>query len=351
MTYLTNAWYVAALPDEIGVVPLARTLLDVPTVLFRTEVGRLVALRDRCPHRFVPLSRGKVQGETIACAYHGLRFDHAGACVVNPHGDTIPRGSAVRGFPVIERHGFVWIWPGDPARADPAALDLAMFGFLEQPERFTAVRGYLRVAAHYQLVHDNLLDLSHVEFLHPMLARSEGVAAHRAEMIQQGDVVRVNRWKPASSLNGFARLFWTSPSPIGDGRANITWAPPSMLHIDLGVTEVGASVEDGVCTPAAHLITPETAFTCHYFWAQARNRGLNDEALSQRVWSAVDAVFRTEDEPMIEAQQLAMGSVADVMALRPLLLEPDAPAVRARRILARLIAEEAQQAGAQQQAV
>ena len=340
MSYLSNAWYVAAMADEISEVPLARVILEVPTVLFRTEAGRLVALADRCPHRFVPLSRGKVCGETIACAYHGLRFDPTGACVVNPHGGTIPRGGAVRSFAVVERYGFVWIWPGDPARAEPAALDLPMLAFLEQRERFAAVRGYLRVDAHYQLVHDNLLDLSHVEFLHPMLARSEGVAAHRTEMFQEGDVVRVNRWKPKSSLNGFARLFWTSPSQVGDGRANITWVPPSMLHIDLGVTEVGAAIEDGVCTPAAHLITPENALSCHYFWVQAYNRRLDDEDLSGRVRAAVDGVFRNEDEPMIEAQQAAIGAVADVMSLHPMLLEPDAPAVRARRILARLIQEE-----------
>jgi vanillate O-demethylase monooxygenase subunit len=238
----------------------------------------------------------------------------------------------------VERYGYVRIWPGDPARANPALL--SEFAFLEDQARFKTVRGYLKVEANYQLVVDNLLDLSHVEFLHPMFARKEGVESHRTEFSQEGNTVFAKRLKPNSSLNDFARLFWDSPADRGDGRANMRWDPPSLLNFDLGVTEVGARPEDGVCTPAAHLLTPETTYTTHYFWAQARNRKLGDEALDERLRTAVHNVFVHEDKPMIEAQQIEMGAVTDIIALRPVLLEPDVPTIRARRVLTRMIAEE-----------
>ena len=341
MTFLFNAWYVAASSAEVQEQPFSRTILEKRIVLYRADDGRVVALQDRCPHRFIPLSKGRIRGDTIECAYHGLRFDGTGQCVFNPHGDhKIPKDANIQTYPVVERYGFIWVWPGDPSRSRPEAFNVPMYSFLEAPDRFTAVRGYLHVAANYQLIHDNLLDLSHVEFLHAALARAEGVHAHQTELTQDGDKIQVNRWKPNSSLNQFARLFWDSASDRGDGRANITWLPPTMLFIDLGVTEVGAPIEEGVCTPAAHLITPETEFTSHYFWAQARNRRLQDQELSHRVWTAADTIFRTEDEPIIEAQQEAMGHTTDVLALKPILFEPDIPSVRARRVLNRLLAEE-----------
>jgi vanillate O-demethylase monooxygenase subunit len=339
--YLFNAWYVAASSAEVQAKPVGRTILEKRMAIYRTESGEVAAFQDRCPHRFVPLSRGHVRGDNLECAYHGLQFDRSGNCVLNPHGDhKIPKDAGVRHFPVIERYGFIWVWPGDAAEADPAGFQVPMYDFLEAPEKFVAVRGYLNVQANYQLIHDNLLDLSHVEFLHAALARKEGVSSHNTEVLQEGDKIQVNRWKPNSSLNQFAKLFWNSDSERGDGRANITWLPPTMLYIDLGVTEVGAPIEDGVCTPAAHLITPETEFTSHYFWAQARNRRLEDEELSHRVWSAADSIFRTEDEPIIESQQDAMGRETDVLSLKPVLFEPDIPSVRARRVLTRLIADE-----------
>ena len=118
------------------------------------------------------------------------------------------------------------------------------------------------------------------------------------------------------------------------------WMPPSLLYFDLGVTEVGASVEEGVCTPAAHLLTPETRYKTHYFWCQGRNRKLGDQALSDRLHKSVHHVFVYEDKPVIEAQQDQMGEEVDIVAMRPVLLEPDIPTIRARRIMAQLIEEE-----------
>ncbi|VFU16590.1 aromatic ring-hydroxylating dioxygenase subunit alpha [Methylocella tundrae] len=341
MNYLRNAWYVAAAAAEVVREPFRRIILEEPIVLYRLESGEPAALFDRCPHRFAPLSRGRQIGDDLQCIYHGLRFDKAGVCVLNPHGSkSIPQTARVKSYPLYEKYGYVWIWPGDPARADPSLIP--EFDFLEDKKSFRTVSGYLTIDANYQLVVDNLLDLSHVEFLHPMFARKEGVDSHRTEFSQEGNAIYSRRLKSNSSLNDFARLFWTSPSEKGDGRANMRWTPPSLLYFDLGVTEVGAPVAEGVCTPAAHLLTPETPYRTHYFWSQGRNRKLDDEKLDEILHNSVHRVFTYEDKPIIEAQQEEMGEQTDLIAMRPVLLEPDIPGIRARRVLGQLIDEEEQ---------
>ncbi|MEJ0069391.1 MAG: Rieske 2Fe-2S domain-containing protein [Pseudomonadota bacterium] len=120
--FVTNAWYVAAWSSEIGRQPLGRTLLNEPIVLFRDAAGRAAALEDRCCHRAMPLSRGEPAAGGLRCGYHGLVFDGAGRCVEIPTQKTIPASLKVRSFPVEERDDLVWIWMGDPARADAAEI-------------------------------------------------------------------------------------------------------------------------------------------------------------------------------------------------------------------------------------
>ncbi len=336
--FLRNCWYVACAGTEIDKRPLARTILDTPVVLYRLADGSPAALQDRCPHRFVPLSMGRVVGNNLQCIYHGLQFDQRGNCVLNPHAGSASAPFRVGSYPVVERYGYVWIWPGEAKRAHPDLLpDLP---FLQDETRFRTVRGYLVVAAHHELISDNLLDLSHVEFLHPLLSREEGVAAHRIEFYQDGNAVFANRWKPNSKPNGFLRMFSFGPDERSDARANMKWLPPGILRFDLGACSVGGEPEEGLCTPAAHLLTPETAHRTHYFWAQSRNQRLDDPQLDQKLWAETSRIFDTEDRPVIEAQQRAMGQEVDLMKLKPLLFKPDTPTVMARRTLARLIKEE-----------
>jgi vanillate O-demethylase monooxygenase subunit len=338
LEHLRNAWYIAGSAAEVGATPFRRVVLEQPIVLFRTSDRSPVALLDRCPHRFAPLSRGCLVGDVLQCGYHGLRFDRTGVCVHNPHGGPIPTAARVRSYPLLERFGFVWIWMGDPQRADPDLVpDLAPFG---RQDGYTTVSGYLRIAANYQLITDNLLDLSHVEFLHPAFAVEEVLDTARTEVLREGSTVFSNRWKPSCKVSRFLRMFWPSASERGDARANMRWVPPAILYLDVGVTEVGASIDEGVTLPFAHLLTPESRTSTHYFWAMIRDRRIEDAELSREVQQIVSSAFAGEDEPMIEAQQQQIGDESDLMALNPVLLQPDAAAVNARRILARLIDEE-----------
>lgn len=342
MAYLRNTWYVAALTRELQGTPLGRMLLDERVVIFRDEGGVAHALEDRCPHRFVPLSLGKVRGSEIECGYHGLRFDQNGTCTGNPHGKgQIPSRARLRAYPTTERYGFVWYWPGNPDLASPE--DLPSLPFLEDPA-FAFFTDLAHADGNYQLVIDNLLDLSHVEFLHPkVLGQAEGMNVHETEFFQEGDVVVSNRWKRKSLLHGFAkRFFWTSPSERVDARANMRWSAPARLDFDCGSTEIGSRPEDGVCLPGIHLMTPETLLTTHYFYATAYNRRIGDPDVREQLQSIIMRIFVEEDAPMIAEQQRAMGRTDDLIAGRPVMLELDEPSVRARRILARKIAEESQ---------
>ncbi len=151
--YLRNGWYCAGWASDLSHAPIGRRMLGEQVMVYRAESGEPVALEGRCPHRFAPLHLGTIELDRVACPYHGLVFDRSGACVHNPHGD-IPRKRSSGPTPVVERSGVIWVWMGDPAKADP---DLIIdSGFVVDPG-FATVLGYLNVAAHYQMVIDNLL--------------------------------------------------------------------------------------------------------------------------------------------------------------------------------------------------
>jgi vanillate O-demethylase monooxygenase subunit len=237
----------------------------------------------------------------------------------------------------------VWFWPGEPSLADPERIPT--FAYLADPERFSVVAGYLHVEANYQLVVDNLLDLSHVPFLHPHFG-IRGVSAQeqldktKTRVVRETDRVIYYRLRSGLPANGpNQEIFGFGTEPV-DSRSNMTWMPPATLDFDLGSCACGTPAADGLCLPAAHCITPETARTCHYFFAQARNRRRNEPQVDQYLLNMLDTAFRRQDEPMIEAVQRSMGETTDLDSLRPLLLQTDAAPVAARQILARLIAAE-----------
>lgn len=340
-TYLRNAWYCAGFSDDLATGALRSiTMLGEPVVLFRRDEGALAALADRCPHRFAPLSKGCVTAGEVQCPYHGLRFDGGGRCTHNPHGDgIIPMAAQVRAYAALERHGALWVWMGEAAQADPALLP--DFGAVEQREGWSRVQGYLHVKANYQLVSDNLMDLSHVPFLHPFLSGSEPPPPDLGpdvRMEQQGDrVVAINQFRKMPNTPLY-QMLWErgAPPPFISMRANMRWDPPSLMLLDTGGCPVDGRVEDGPSAPSAHWLTPETETTTHYFWAAARDRHVASAEVSEQMRQGIDSAFRHEDEPMIEAVQRNMGTT-DLMSLQPVLLQTDGPAIRARRVLAQKI--------------
>lgn len=338
MEYLRNAWYAAAAESDVTRSLRRRIILDEPVVLFRREDGSPAALADRCAHRFAPLSRGALHGDQLQCGYHGLRYDAKGNCVHNPHGPQVPAHAGIRAYPLLARYGFIWIWPGDPARADPRLLpDLSPF---DRGEGWRVQHGYLGIRAHYQLIIDNLLDLSHVDYLHPAFTTGGAIGNTRHEVIETDGVVHSNRWKPNCTVSPLLTRCWGRIHVIGDARSRMRWHAPGTLFLDIGATEPGGEPRDGVTLSFLHLLTPETATRTHYFWAAIRNRAVDDVELTNWIQATTERAFADEDEPMIEAQQENIGPGVDIASLRPVYLSPDLAPAKARRILARLIEAE-----------
>ncbi len=336
MEFLHNAWYVAAWSAEVGAALLPRTILDRRLVLYRRPDGAAAALDDRCPHRFAPLSRGRLFGDVIECGYHGLRFDGAGACVLNPHGTgVIPHKARVRSYPLVERDRLLWIWMGD-ATPDPGRIP--EFDFLSDPA-FQTVTGYTRATGHYELMTDNIMDLGHIEFLHPGLLGSEAVRRAQSEVFEAGLTVHANRRTRNEILPPLLQTWYGAGDRPAQRWLNVRWDPPALMKLSIGVLPEGAPESDGRESQGCHLMTPETATSTHYFWAQGRNWGEPDPEMDARRLESLRIAFDTQDKPMIEAVQANMGTT-DLMALGPVMLGTDAGAVRARRILAGLIARE-----------
>lgn len=342
MSYLRNAWTVAAWAKELEPGQLlARTLLDEPLVFYRDATGKPQALFDRCPHRFAPLSMGQLcdGGAAVQCPYHGLRFDGSGACVHNPHGDgRIPQAAKVRSYPVVERHSALWIWMGDPARADAAAIPAFPFN---DPEHWAVGTGSMSVEAPYELEIDNILDLSHIEFMHPLFA-SDAVRRAKAECEQDGETVWCKRFMADDrQVPDFIRQVFQVPEGPVDRWLHVRWNAPAVMALWAGGVAGGQPVEQGIVSQQAHCFTPETRGRTHYFYSISFPRAMGpmaDELAAQNV-AALRGPFEREDKPIVEAVARRMAGAA-LFDLKPVLLAGDAAAVRARRLLQALIEKE-----------
>lgn len=340
MKYLMNTWYAAGFSEDFGRTPMVRVLLEEPIVFYRTEAGEAVALRDRCPHRFAPLHKGTVIGDAIRCPYHGLQFGAGGACVHNPIGDgKIPKAAQTKAYPLAERDGIVWIWFGDQS---PDESTIRRWPEFEDADRYTCVQGCIHVNGNYQLVADNLLDLSHAEFLHPYLATEGFNRRTQYSMEQDGNTVIARNWRPNEPISQLFAMAYGDDAPSNvDHLSVVRWEPPSTLRLEIGVTRVGRPASEGPRSQQAHLITPENEHTCHYFWKWARDFKRDDDEFSVRLQAALQGAFETEDGPMIEAQSRYMDG-QPLEALKPVLLTTDSASIRARRVLMKLIETQAE---------
>lgn len=337
MTFLRNAWYAASWLDDLDDAPLGRTILDEPVVIYRTQDGSPVALADMCPHRFAPLSRGRVDGDTIRCPYHGLVFDKGGACVHNPHGRGVrPSALSLRRYPLVVQDGMMWIWMGDPAAAERSPPP--SYSFLRRPGSKT-VHGYLHVNAHYELVTDNLMDLSHVEFLHPFIGTEGYASSIRYRVEQDGDRIGAIHELPDQPNPGLFQLVLGDDIERIDGYANIYWEAPANMYLETSATARDTDVGRRALMPQVHLLTPETETSTHYFWGVNRDRAVDSAELDAILVAGLDQAFQFEDEPMINAVQERMRG-RPLFELNPALLPIDDAVVRARRVLARRIEEE-----------
>jgi phenylpropionate dioxygenase-like ring-hydroxylating dioxygenase large terminal subunit len=334
--WMRNCWQVIAFSTEIVDAPLARTVCNEPVVLFRTQKGEAAALADRCPHRFVPLSFGRVTGDQIQCGYHGLCFNAEGACVRVPGQDMVPARAHVRKYPLVERHGFAWIWLGDTSLADPATIP--DFHWVDDPE-WAAVNGYHHFGANYQLVNDNLLDLSHESFVHEETIGNEAVAEAPCTVTLHGDMVRTHRDMFDIEAPPFYQRTTGFTGRINRWHTN-HFTPPGFHVIENGSTPAGANERSGALErKVLNLLTPETETSTHYFWSVVRQFKLDDQELTDYIRDGISRTF-DQDKTVLEAQQQAIGPDPDHTSF-PVSIRVDAGPIQGRKLLQAMIAREA----------
>jgi phenylpropionate dioxygenase-like ring-hydroxylating dioxygenase large terminal subunit len=333
MTFLRNAWYAAFVSSDVGEGKLVpRTLLGENVVVYRGTDRQALVLRDRCPHRFAPLSMGRLEGNIVKCRYHGLKFDRSGMCVQNPHGDgRIPKGVQVRSYPATDRHGFLWVWMGDAGKADPALIpDLSPFD--SNPVTAT-YWGQTHLPVNYLLMQDNLMDFSHIDHLHTAFDSGGCSAARPAVRRNDGRVDIDWAWESERPF-AFLALF-TKEGPV-DSWIHVTWHAPSAVVARLGSTPRGRPRAEGASFFGVHLLCPETELSTFQAFALTRNYAQTDVQYTHQTQKGLDIVNETEDVPMILGAQREMGTT-DLLSLHPAMLQNDGGVVMARRELTRMI--------------
>lgn len=302
MPFVKNAWYVAGWSRDFGDALVPLEITGEALVIFRRSDGGLTALEDRCPHRLLPLSKGKRIGDTVQCGYHGMTFGPDGACVRVPGQANLPASAYVRVYAVEERHGIVWIWMGERAMADPDAIfDRTEF---TDPAWHVHLGDHLHLNALYLNVAENLVDPAHVSFVHPTTlgsAASENVPVH---VSTGGEVISAWRWIRDAPPVGFFQTFGGFDGNV-DRWHYYHLHLPSTAVIDFGsAATVDALAEKdrqrGVRIFAIHFVTPVNENETIDHWCHIRNRAVGDDAASDQM----DAMFRiafAEDKDVLEA--------------------------------------------------
>ena len=281
---IRNQWYVAAYGYEVGRDLLARTVCGEPLALYRTEDGSPVVLADRCVHRRFPLSESRLDGDKVVCGYHGFTYDKTGTCVYVPGQQRIPRTARVSAYPVVEQDSFIWVWIGDPAQADAAAIPRAPWLV---DDEWTSVYGMEPVAARYSLLVDNLLDLSHETYLHGGYIGTPEVAETPidTEVDETNRIVRVSR----HMADAACPPFYADSTGI-KGRItrwqDIEYYAPCLYVLHSRIAPRGSVPRpDGTDPEGFHLqivyaIVPETENSVLDFWAVARDFAREDQGVS-----------------------------------------------------------------------
>ncbi len=345
--FLKNCWYVAAWDHELldGKL-LARTILEEAVLLYKSETGKVVALRDRCCHRGVPLHLGRREGDCVRCMYHGLKFDPSGKCIQIPGQETVPPKLGVKSYPVVERDHLVWIWMGDPAKADPA--EIIDFPYLRDP-KWKGIPDYMHYAANWLLIVDNLSDFAHLAFVHTKTLGGSEEYAYKSkptaiERLEDG--FRVERWHMDAPTPPYHKK--VSPKPERVDRRNIArMYVPGIFFMETLLAPAGSGAQgrdDPGNTPGAkqyrncQFFTPETRSSTHFFWDYLHDYELNDPTIALSLNKSMIEGF-LEDKFIIEGQQEVLD--ADP-AFRMNGIVADAPLAHFRRTLGKLMDAEHQ---------
>lgn len=335
-----NTWWVAAHSSELVDKPILRWICELPIAIYRGDNGKVAALHNRCPHRWAPLHMGSVDGNDLVCPYHGFQFASSGQCVRVPTQEKTPSSIRVRSFPVEERYGFIWVWTGDPAKAD-ADLIPADLAYLTDPA-WHMVWGYKPVNGNYMQMKENVLDLTHFAFLHKNSAQVTGWDRAPKVELTPGRVT-------------YRQLFDMAPLPaiyaIDAGKT-----PGKPVNRDNWGTQLSPGAHHGsvdmhdpnpepgglerFSLRVIHLTTPVSISKTHYYWAFARDHGQPFDYDFMR--AQADRIFG-EDILMVEASQIMARTSIDQDDALEFSVAADRAAIEGRRLVAAMIKKEQQE--------
>ncbi len=307
--FLRNVWYVAAWGDELGERPLSTRVLGEKICLYRDSAKEPVAIEDFCPHRRMPLSMGRICGDALECAYHGLTFDRQGACIAAPaNGDQIPANARVWAYPCVERYGLIWIWMGDPDKA--STDDIFEVEHFDEPDWGYNRGEAIDVDCNYEYINDNLLDPSHVAWVHASTFGESSTRDTPLAVTKTDTGVIVSRW-----------MLDCEPAPfykkvIGfegncDRLQHYEVRYPSHAIIRAVFTPAGTGGEGGNLHPdvffmdSYNFMTPVDERRTRYYWFQMRNVRPNDDEVSRIMSEGVRTAFE-EDRVVLNALQRGM---------------------------------------------
>lgn len=338
-----NRWYIAAFSQEIGRTPFERTILGLPVAFYRTDEGKPVAMYGICPHRFYPLALGKLKGDALVCGYHGFTFADDGRCIDIPSQGT-GGGFCQPVYPVEERGPLCWIWLGDAQCCDPALIPPYDDFGLDQPGWRTSSFDYFHIRGRYQLLIDNLMDLTHLPYVHSHIPGGDHITK---------TPMRESRKNAHYLLTRFPKVRWSpfhdmiyGPEAHFEGEAAVEnetiFYGPEFIRTGLGHY---VAIDGKPDVPAAlgrlhilHGITPETETSTHYFGFSTRNFKLDDEEFDD-VQLKSDIHIRQQDVDAIEAVEARLEKSANIQ--RELLVRSDAPAVKVRQMIQAMLDSEA----------
>jgi phenylpropionate dioxygenase-like ring-hydroxylating dioxygenase large terminal subunit len=338
---LRNAWYIAAWADEIGgEQPLARRICNEPIVLFRDGTGGVGALADRCCHRAAPLSMGTAVEEGIQCGYHGLVIDGSGRCVRIPGQERIPADARVRSYPIVEKDQLVWVWMGEAAQADTSKI--VDFPYHNDPRDWPNKHDVYPIKANYMLMVDNLMDLTHLGYLHAKTVGGNPAAHVEAEMktVRTPTGVKFTRWM-RNSLPPPSYVKAAGFKGCVDRCQEFEFVAPSTVLQWTGAIDAEAAFDDPnrdfrFQFRLFHGLTPETETSCYYFWSVANGYRQNEPEATEQLYQEIAPTF-VEDRVMVEAQQARLSEFGETGLID---IASDATRMQMRRIVERLIAKE-----------
>lgn len=334
---IRNCWYVASLSSEISRDIISRRLLGVDVALYRTLAGEPIAVRNRCPHRSFPLAKGRLEGDTLICGYHGMQFDPSGHCVNMPSMLITPSNGQVRSFPLVERGPLVWIWMGDADRADETLVPDTQW---LNDANWKSVSGQFHIKSDYVAMHENLLDQTHFPFLHPGAIGTPEYARSKLKIRQEGEVVIIDRELKKSPPPAVYGVPTGLTGKLVDRFSEARFVSPALHTAYARIVDPDhpSGVPYTYRFNITHIFTPETNGSIHYWWFNSRDFKL-DDAETNEYLQAASAKAYLED---VDALEWIMDVVKnDSEPQFDLNFAPDKPGLLMRRSLHDRAASEA----------